>query len=121
MAIIDFTKENMERCMCPNCPVQGTSDCVKKKLEKLRKINSDELPGAEDFPGMYCANGYAECEDLDQEKQCQCPTCGVWEDYSLKNATPSFKYCQNGKADEYEIFEVEKYLEEDEDDEFEEK
>ncbi|MDD4358604.1 MAG: DUF2769 domain-containing protein [Candidatus Pacebacteria bacterium] len=112
MAVIDFTKENMEKCQCLRCPVQDTSECVKTKLENLKNLNPDILPDAQDFPGVYCANGCAYCEDLNREKECQCPTCGIWEDYGLGNATPSFKYCQNGKVDEYEIFEEDKYLEE---------
>ncbi|MDD4358605.1 MAG: DUF2769 domain-containing protein [Candidatus Pacebacteria bacterium] len=104
MAVIDFTKENMERCRCSQCPVQGTSKCVKEKLNNIKNLREDEMPTSEDFPGMYCANGYAYCEDLDPEKECQCATCGNWKMYNLGNADPSQKYCQNGEAEETEEY-----------------
>jgi len=110
MAILYFTKENMGRCKCAQCPVQGTSECVKEKLKNLENLSNNEMPEPKEFPGMYCSNGFAECEDLDPEKECQCPTCENWEEYNLGKADPSKQFCQNGQAEKTEEYEEEEEM-----------
>ena len=41
-AIVPYTMLNIKKCMCPQCPVQADSKCVKEKLESLKR----ELEGA---------------------------------------------------------------------------
>ena len=45
------------------------------------------------LPGMYCSTGKALCNDLDFEKECQCPTCPVW----MENKLEKKFYCQYGE------------------------
>ncbi len=61
-------------------------------------LQSEKDPKPEDYPGMYCANGKADCRDIDTLKNCVCPDCAVHKKYDLDNAEPSFLYCKDGKA-----------------------
>jgi len=61
-------------------------------------LQSEDDPKPVDYPGMYCANGKAECEDIETEKNCLCNECMVYKEFSLENAKPDFLYCSDGKA-----------------------
>ena len=96
---IPYTKDNIIRCLCPTCPVQQNSACVKKKMMDFQEVlQSSEDPKPEDYPGMYCSNGKADCTDIDTRKDCICPDCPVYKKYDLKVADPAFLYCKDGKA-----------------------
>lgn len=98
---IEFNQENVQKCLCPTCPVQGESDCAKEKLMKLQEMmqSEDEMtPTPEDVPGVYCSTGKATCTDLDPSKECQCPNCPMWEEYDLENGEPAGVFCRDGKA-----------------------
>lgn len=56
--------ENIQRCLCPGCPVQAKSECVQDKLSKMQ-LKSGGTPSAEDVPGVYCGTGKATCDGLD--------------------------------------------------------
>lgn len=96
---IPYKKENIIRCLCPTCPVQENSNCAREKIMKTQeKLHGDEDIKPEDYPGMYCTNGEAECDDIDTDQNCVCPDCGVYQEFSLDKATPDFLYCKDGKA-----------------------
>lgn len=96
---ISYTNENIIKCLCPTCPVQENSLCSKKKMVDMQDIlQGDEDPRPPDFPGMYCANGKAECGDIETGKDCICPDCMIYQEYILENAKPDFLYCSDGKA-----------------------
>ncbi|MHB1323795.1 MAG: DUF2769 domain-containing protein [Coriobacteriia bacterium] len=53
------------------------------------------MPG--DVPRLYCAAGLATCDDLDFDKDCQCPkACHVYRENDLAQ----WKYCMRGSAAE---------------------
>jgi hypothetical protein len=98
---IEFSQENVQKCLCPTCPVQGDSDCAKEKLMKLQEMAQSEeemMPTPEDVPGVYCSTGKATCTDLDPSKDCQCPNCPLWEEHDLENGKPAGYFCRDGKA-----------------------
>ncbi|MDY9924867.1 DUF2769 domain-containing protein [Methanosarcina sp.] len=100
--VVPYSRENINRCRCPQCPVQADSKCVKDKLENSKKAMEEmpegEVPNSEDVPGIYCSTGKAACQDLNPDQQCICNTCDVWNEYVLEEATPSQYFCQNGRA-----------------------
>ncbi|MPM36418.1 hypothetical protein SDC9_83014 [bioreactor metagenome] len=99
---VPYSRENINRCRCPQCPVQADSKCVKDKLDNLKKemdiLPADEVPEPDDVPGAYCSTGRAVCKDLNPGRQCICNTCDVWKEYLLENGKPSQYFCQNGPA-----------------------
>jgi hypothetical protein len=96
---IDFDRENMIKCLCSQCPVQRNSECAQNKMKMLQISMKGMSPEPSDFPGMYCANGKAVCDDLDVHKKCQCINCEVWKKYELNSKKPDLNFCQNGKAE----------------------
>lgn len=95
---IKFERENMVRCLCPQCPVQKESECAQNKMKMLQISMKGMSPEPSDFPGMYCANGKAICSDLDPDKTCKCINCDVWKENNLNSGQPGIYFCQNGKA-----------------------
>jgi len=82
--VVPYSRDNINRCRCPQCPVQADSKCVKDKLENSKKVMGElpegEVPDPEDVPGIYCSTGEATCQDLNPERQCICYTCNVWKE-----------------------------------------
>ena len=97
--IINFDRENMIRCLCPQCPVQKSSECAQNKMKMLQISMKGMSPEPSDFPGMYCTNGKAVCDDLDWNKECNCVNCDVWKENKLESEKPNKYFCQNGKAE----------------------
>lgn len=97
MVNIDFNMDNIQKCLCPGCPVQAKSECVQDKLSKMQS-RSGGLPSTEDVPQVYCGTGKATCNDLDPNQSCQCPKCEVWKEYKLGEAEPDSYYCVRGDA-----------------------
>jgi len=96
---IPYNKDNIIRCLCPTCPVQQNSACVRGKMVNFQEVlQSREDLEAEDYPGMYCRNGKADCADIDTQKNCICPECPVYKKYDLEGAEPAFLYCKVGEA-----------------------
>jgi len=91
---VPFTVENIKKCICTECPVQNTSQCVKEKMEKAKEM----IPEPEDIPGLYCATGVAACKDIDTNQMCICGECPLWEEYNLASGKPLGYYCRDGKA-----------------------
>lgn len=93
MVNVEFNMENVQRCLCPGCPVQAKSECVQNKLKSM-----SGSPSPEDVPGVYCSQGKATCEGLDPSQMCQCDKCKVWAEYKLGEGEPGSYYCAEGKA-----------------------
>lgn len=100
---IDFSMENIKKCLCMRCAVQIESNCVKDKeqimlLIKNQDLDSPMMMGPDRVPGLYCSTGKAVCKDIDTKKVCKCNECPIWAEKSLENSTPSRYFCKNGKA-----------------------
>ena len=54
-------------------------------------------PKPEEFPGPYCANGFAICKDFDFTKLCMCGSCQIFNKYNLAKAKPNLYFCRDGK------------------------
>jgi hypothetical protein len=95
MEPVSFTKDNANRCICMECPVQGKSQCARGK-EKASKQGNSLSP--QDVPRLYCAGGKAACGDIDTKQACICGSCPVWIRHMLLKAKPSMYFCRDGKA-----------------------
>ena len=99
---IEFSMENIKKCLCMKCAVQIESKCVKDKekvmlLIKNQDLDSPMMMGPDRVPGVYCATGTAKCEDIDTKKVCKCDECPIWKDNSLAKHSPSRYFCKEGK------------------------
>lgn len=104
MTKVDFSMDNIKKCICAKCPVQAKSECAKNKSEMMMKMmGSSEsmkmVPKAEDVPGMYCSTGKAVCADIDTKKMCICGTCLLWGEYKLAEGKPMGYFCSDGMAE----------------------
>jgi len=99
---VPYVRSNLEKCRCPQCPVQAASKCAQDKVDNLKTVmanlSGERVPDPESVPGVYCSTGKATCQDLNPDQQCICYTCQVWKEYDLGEGTPSMYFCQNGKA-----------------------
>ncbi len=99
---VPYARSNVEKCRCPQCPVQADSKCAQDKIDNLKTVmanlSGERVPDPEDVPGVYCSTGKAICQDLNPDQQCICYTCTVWKEYDLEEGMPSMYFCQNGKA-----------------------
>lgn len=100
--LVPYIEENINRCRCPQCPVQVDSLCAQNRIQisrqEIENAPEGEAPNPEDVPGVYCSEGKAACQDLDFDRQCLCGTCEVWKEYDLKDASPNNHFCQYGGA-----------------------
>ncbi|MFY9200291.1 MAG: DUF2769 domain-containing protein [Methanosarcina flavescens] len=100
--LVPYKRANINRCRCPQCPVQADSQCAQAKIksskQSMENLPEGEVPDPEDFPGVYCSEGEATCSDLDPDRQCICGSCEVWKEYDLKDANPNNHFCHNGRA-----------------------
>jgi hypothetical protein len=95
---IEFIRENITKCLCPQCPVQAESECAQTKMKMLQESMRGMSPEPSDVPGMYCATGTATCSDLDPNKICNCPNCDVFKENNLAQGEPGGYFCQKGSA-----------------------
>ncbi|MGB9927775.1 MAG: DUF2769 domain-containing protein [Methanosarcina sp.] len=99
---VPYKRENIERCMCSQCPVQQDSKCAKEKLQssgqKMKNMPAGEVPNPEDVPGIYCSTGKATCQDLDFNRECICGSCEVWKECNLSELDLNNHFCLHGKA-----------------------
>jgi hypothetical protein len=100
--VVPYVEENINRCRCPQCPVQANSTCAQSEVQSARKALENapegEVPDPENVPGVYCSEVTATCPDLDFNRQCICDSCEVWKEYDLKDANPNNHFCQQGRA-----------------------
>jgi len=100
---IEFTAENVMKCLCSTCPVQATSDCVKGKMKKIQEMMAEDVDIATmieptDVPGVYCASGKATCSDLYFHEECKCVECPVFKENELMKGEPMGYFCRDGAA-----------------------
>ncbi len=99
---VPYIAENIERCMCSECPVQTGSQCVSQKLEsskeEMKHLGAGKVPKPENVPGIYCSTGTATCRDIDTSQPCICGTCAVYKGYELAEGKPTDHFCKNGRA-----------------------
>jgi hypothetical protein len=100
--VVPYESENINRCRCPQCPVQADNQCVQDKnkssKQAMENLPEGEVPDPEDVPGVYCSTGKATCQNLHVDRQCICGSCEVWKEYNLTNANPNNHFCQHGRA-----------------------
>ncbi len=97
-----YNRDTYNMCLCGGCPVNRSSDCIKKQEEELApwydKIEKEgTLPPMKELPGNYCATAKSVCAgDMDGGKSCLCPACPVHIELGLGNNY----YCLKGSAEE---------------------
>jgi hypothetical protein len=103
MTKIEFSMENIKKCLCTKCAVQIESQCVKDKQKIMLLITQQDLDSpmrmdSERVPGVYCSTGEAICKDIDTKKVCKCNECSIWNENNLKLSQPGRYYCRYGEA-----------------------
>ncbi len=100
--LVPFTKDNLMKCVCGNCPIHKQSDCIKQLVAGLGEHPEvmDKNPLQRDeIPGLYCGGGRGVCEDLNFKNACVCGTCDNFnEGFHLADNTPGGYYCKGGRA-----------------------
>jgi hypothetical protein len=100
--LVPYNEENINKCRCPQCPVQADSLCVQNRLQvskqEMENAPEGEAPNPEDVPGVYCSEGRATCQDLNFDRECICGSCEVWKEFDLKDANPNNHFCRQGRA-----------------------
>jgi len=95
MRAVEYSRSNIDKCWCGQCPVQKDSQCV-KELSDAAAANPGELPPPAKLGGLYCATGRAACHDIEIINLCNCPACLVWAEHELA----SNHYCVLGMAED---------------------
>ena len=95
---VPFALETIGKCLCPTCPVQGSSQCVSELKANLDETLKRDPLRPERVPGVYCGTGKAACPDIDTNQSCICGDCAVFARFSLGDAKPSYYYCRAGAA-----------------------
>jgi hypothetical protein len=100
MVGIDFSMENIKKCLCIKCAVQIESQCVRDKEKIMLLITQQDLDSPmrmdeERVPGLYCSTGKASCKDIDPKKVCKCNECPIWNGYKLETQR---YFCRDGSA-----------------------
>lgn len=99
---IEFNPENIEKCLCNQCKVQGKSQCVKEKMITLQeKALSSSLIEPEEFPALYCASGKEHCHDLDGNEKCLCMDCPIYAENDLESGGPDSYFCLDGPSTKF--------------------
>lgn len=95
---VDFTSHNVSRCLCPECPVQGKSQCVASQKKEITKALKKNPLKREEIPAVYCSTGTATCSELDFTESCICGSCSVFDEYNLVQGQPVLYYCRDGSS-----------------------
>ncbi len=95
---VPFTRQNAKKCICPECPVQADSQCIKDNSEKMGDVMTTKSFEPQIVPGLYCSSGVASCKDIDASRSCICGGCEVYNDYRLGSGKPEDHFCRNGNA-----------------------
>ena len=93
---VDFTPTNINKCLCPWCPVQVKSKCIAGLKKDLSGVLKKTPLKPEEVPGVYCGTGKASCSDIDTRQNCMCGGCAVFTGYNLANGKPVGYYCREG-------------------------
>ena len=95
---IPFILDNVGKCLCPGCPVQGKSQCVSGLKSGLNQAVKKNPLKHEEIPGQSCGAGKATCMDLDPSQSCMCGGCAVFTQYNLAKGQPAWYFCRDGAA-----------------------
>ena len=95
---VPFVLDNVSKCLCPGCPVQGKSPCVAGLKTGLNEALKKDPLKHEEIPGQYCGAGKATCTDLDPGQTCMCTGCEVFKQYELMKGQPIGYYCRDGAS-----------------------
>ena len=98
IAEIPFTRTNANTCICWDCPVQTSSQCVKDNSDKTGNVMTTKFFEPQIVPALYCSSGVASCKDIDTDQDCLCPSCAVFIENDLDKGQPADHYCRDGKA-----------------------
>jgi hypothetical protein len=104
MLKIDFNRENIEKCLCTDCPVHKGNNCIEDQVKLMEEISKDLdidtgiMIGPDELPKLYCATGKTKCTDLNTHEECQCPQCEVWKENDLEVRDALAYFCVNGRA-----------------------
>ncbi|MFZ5998285.1 MAG: DUF2769 domain-containing protein [Nitrospirota bacterium] len=102
---VPFTVDNVVKCQCPKCPVQGNSQCAKKLILNIQNTLKKESIQPQEIPGLYCSSGISLCGDLNYRNACICGTCSIFnEEYDLAAYGPAGFFCKGGRAVAYHEF-----------------
>jgi hypothetical protein len=98
---VELTRDNINKCLCAECPVQIDSECSKAKLdvinEKLKeKGDIKDIFKPDELVLVYCSFGKATCTDLASRELCKCTQCPVWLENNLANNDPIEYFCIDG-------------------------
>jgi len=93
---VDYNFQLLQDCQCSACQVHNGSVCVNERTGGLKFVTCSSEPPPEDVEGLYCSmeKGSSSCTDMQTNKACMCPTCGVWRSYGLETAY----FCVHGSA-----------------------
>ncbi|MBR2299880.1 MAG: DUF2769 domain-containing protein [Alphaproteobacteria bacterium] len=83
---VEKTEQNIERCLCLNCPSYSSS-CKIKNAHQTTNQPSADLLWRTHYEKMFCAFEKSNC--IHADKGCICDKCANFRDYNLKNCT----YC----------------------------
>lgn len=97
-AKVPYNKENITRCMCAQCPVQGQSSCASEEIADLDEALQENPLDREKIPAEYCSSGSASCKDLDFRRTCICGSCPVFAEYNLATGEPAGYFCRYGST-----------------------
>jgi hypothetical protein len=82
MAVVPKTKENLNRCICLNCPSYALG-CQLKSVPEITQEVKDTLDSdmykVDHLEAMFCAFGKSKC--IDEKKGCLCGGCPNMEEY----------------------------------------
>jgi hypothetical protein len=96
---VPFIVDNVMKCQCPNCPVQGKSQCAQGLISNIQNTLNKEPIQPKEIPGLYCSSGTSSCGDLNYRNACICGTCAIFnEDYDLAADGPAGFFCKGGSA-----------------------
>ena len=70
LVIINLNIGNLQKCICPECPVQSKSICADEKIANMiekETMHEENISNPQEIPGLYCAAGKSKCKDFDSE------------------------------------------------------
>lgn len=95
---VPFVLDNVSKCLCLGCPVQGKSQCVAGLSSGLNEALKKNPLKHEEIPSVYCGAGKATCTDLDPKQNCMCAGCDVFARYNLVKGKPTRYFCRAGAS-----------------------
>jgi hypothetical protein len=98
MPSVQYSLESLKKCICPGCPVQTASECIRQSARSsVPAILAGEMPPPASAAALYCAAivGRSDCGDFKIDEQCQCPSCEVW----VEGCLGARYFCAKGSSE----------------------